>query len=241
MARQELHWHSRHRPLPVKWVLPSTSHARRGLRVDAARPPLNFCSQVREVCNDMIRRCEVLRHIRMPAVLISFTPARNLSRFGLQARTTPLRFRGGRLTRRHGATEYQVQRFFLDEREILYVVTFCLPRFLDQPFEEKLITIAHELYHIGPGFDGDLRRHPGRYAMHSASKQAYDAQMAELVCEYVREHSNPGLFDFLHKGYRDLWHHHNGIVGTVVPRPKLLPVSHQSLSAARERSEPAGR
>ena len=30
--------------------------------------------------------------------------------------------------------------------------------FLDQTFEEKLVTVFHELYHISPAFDGDLRR-----------------------------------------------------------------------------------
>ena len=104
------------------------------------------------------------------------------------------------MTRRHGSAEYQVQRFFVDGREMLYVLTFCLPRFLDQPFDEKLVTVFHELYHVSPAFDGDLRRHPGRYAVHSHSKDRYDSRMAELVDEYVEDHPEPELFGFLPVG-----------------------------------------
>jgi hypothetical protein len=120
---------------------------------------------------------------------------------------------------------------------MLYVLTFCLPRFLDQPFEEKLVTVFHELYHVGPAFDGDLRRHPGRYAVHSHSKDRYDAQMAELAKEYVANHPEPGVFDFLRAGYRELWDRGGGIVGVVVPRPKLLPVGRAAVRAAARSQE----
>ena len=110
-------------------------------------------------------------------------------------------------------------------REVLYVVTFCLPRFLDQPFADKLVTVFHELYHIGPAFDGDLRRHPGRYAVHSHSKRAYDARMGELVRDYLAEKPDPELFAFLRHGYADLWKACGGLYGVVVPRPKLLPLA----------------
>ncbi len=230
-AQLELHWHARQRPLPRRWVLPDGTRPR-GRTVPRSGPPLDFCDRMRTLCDDVTRRCGDLAHVRMPAVLLSFTPCRNRSPYGLQARTTPLRFRGGRLTRRHGSTEYQVQRLFVDGREMLYVVTFCLPRFLDQPFEEKLVTVFHELYHISPAFDGDLRRHPGRYAVHSHSKERYDALMADWVREYMKDHPAPGVYDFLRHGSRALWDRHGGITGVVVPRPKLLPVRYGGLAAA---------
>ena len=118
---------------------------------------------------------------------------------------------------------------------MLYVLTFCLPRFLDQSFEEKLVTVFHELYHMSAHFDGDLRRHPGRYAVHSHSKSCYDAHMAELAKEYLADHPNPDVFEFLRYGYADLWDRHGGITGVVVPRPKLLPVGWVTRQAARSR------
>lgn len=229
----ELRWDARRRPLPTRWVLPDLRRRRGFVPRRFGPAPLDFCGRVRRLCEDVTAKCPALGHVRMPHVLLSFTPCRNRSPYGLQARVTPLRFRDGALTRRHGTVEYQVQRYFVDGREMLYVLTFCLPRFLDQPFEEKLVTVFHELYHIGPEFDGDLRRHPGRYAVHSHSKDRYDAHMAELVEQYLDDHPEPEVFDFLRHGYQHLWERHGGITGIVVPRPKLLPVGWATKQAAR--------
>lgn len=211
-------------PLPARWVIPEGRRHRVPLLVPDAVSPFDFSSAMRNLCRDVTARCEHLAHVHMPQVLVSFTPCRNRSRYGLQARVTPLRFRNGALTRRHGSAEYQVQRFFVNGREMLYLLTFCLPRFLDQAFEEKLVTVFHELYHVSPTFDGDLRRHPGRYSVHSHSKKGYDSRMAELVKAYLADHPNPEVFGFLQWSYRELWDQHGGIRGIVVPRPKLLPV-----------------
>lgn len=232
----ELRWDAR-RPLPARWVIPDGARHRRPDPPEASA--FDFTGRMRALCADVTARCEELRHVHMPRVLVTFTPSRNRSRYGLQARVTPLRFRDGTLTRRHGPTDYQVQRFFVDGREMLYVLTFCLPRFFDQPFREKLITVFHELYHVGPAFDGDLRRHPGRYAVHSHSKNQYDSRMAELVKDYLAEHPEPEMFHFLRSGYRELWDAHGGITGVVVPRPKLLPVGAAYREAAARRREDA--
>jgi hypothetical protein len=217
-------------------VTPTRGHR----RLLPAAPPetaFNFSEGMLRLCEDITARCPVLQHIRMPQVLVTFTPSRNRSRYGLQARVTPLRFRHGALQRRQGATEYQIQRFFVDNREILYILTFCLPRFLDQPFHEKLITVFHELYHMSPQFDGDLRRHPGRCTLHSHSKDHYDQHMSALVESYLAHHDQPDVYEFLHGGYRELWNRYGGIAGVIVPRPKLLPVGLVNARVAARRRE----
>jgi hypothetical protein len=107
---------------------------------------------------------------------------------------------------------------------MLYLVTFCLPRFLDQTFTDKLVTVFHELYHVGPQFDGDLRRHEGRYAVHTKSKKGYDERMAELAKRYVSDHPEPHLFDFLRLSAKELVRARGGITAIAVPRPKMIPV-----------------
>jgi hypothetical protein len=228
----ELHWDTQN-PLPRRWVVPD------GYRVPTTRADawaaFDFSLAMSDLCQDIVARCGTFQHVEMKRVLVSFTPSRNRSRYGLQARVTPLRFRNGLLTRRHGKLEYQVQRLFVNGREMLYLLTFCLPRFLDQPFEEKLITVFHELYHVSPQFDGDLRRHPGRYSVHSHSKVVYDAHMAVLVNEYLHDHPAPEVFSFLKMNYRQLWQRYGGIIGAIVPRPKLLPIGYvNQRSVARQ-------
>jgi predicted metallopeptidase len=225
----ELRWESVRRPLPTRWVIPEGRRA----PSKPAGAPLDFCGHMHRLCGDIAARCPALNHIRIPRVLLSFTPSRNRSRYGLQARVTPLRFRAGELVRRYRTIEYQVQRFFVDDVEMLYILAFCLPRFFDQSFEEKLSTVFHELFHMSPAFDGDLRRHKGRYAMHSHSKARYEAHMRMLAKNYLNDHDRPEVLEFLRFNYRELWERHGGIRGVVVPRPKLLPVGWVTPQAAK--------
>ena len=164
-----------------------------------------------------------LRHVDVNRLLVGATQARSSRAHGLQARVTPLRFHNGRLIRRRRGVHYQVQRYLVGGQEMLYLVTFCLPRFLNQDFDDKFITLFHELYHISPTFDGDLRRHDGRYAIHSHSQRLYDQQMAALARGYLRDGADPKLHAFLRLNFVQLEQRHGSVVGVVVPRPRLLP------------------
>jgi hypothetical protein len=194
------------------------------LRTGPAGQPFDFCGHVRRLCADITQRCESLWHVDVARLLFAVNQARSSRLVGLQSRVWPLRFREGRLLRTRRGVTYQVQRYFVNGREMLYVVTFCLPRFLNQSFTEKFITLFHELYHISPAFDGDLRRHDGRYTIHSRSQRLYDRHMAALAREYLAGDADPRLHEFLRLDFAQLQHRHGSVVGAVVPRPKLIPV-----------------
>src|SRR5690606_18811086 len=99
-----------------------------------------------------------------------------------------------------------------------------LPRFLDHSFREKLVTVFHELYHIGPKFDGDIRRMDGRYHVHSHSQREYDRQMDRLVETYLRLSPPPELLRFLAADFRTLCQRYGGVCGKRVSIPKLVLV-----------------
>jgi hypothetical protein len=187
--------------------------------------PFDFCGHVQRLCADIVATCADLGHVDVSRLLFAVTQARSSRSFGLQARVTPLRFGAGQLTRRRRGVPYQVQRYYVNDLEMLYVMTFCLPRFLDQDYDDKFITLFHELYHISPAFDGDLRRHDGRYDIHSHSKRAYDEHMAHLARAYLANGADPTLHGFLRLNFAQLHERHNAVVGVVVPRPKLIPIN----------------
>jgi hypothetical protein len=214
------HWGAKDKPLPLKWV--SNSH--RSFTVPNVAP-LNFTVELRKLVTDVVARVPLFAHINPAAILYTFTWSRTRSKYGLLARITPMRFAEGRVYKQVRGKIFQVQRFFVDQQELLYVFTCCLPRFLDQTFEEKWITIFHELYHIGQKFDGDLRRHDGRYKYHTHSQKGYDAGMGKLVREYLAIHPDPSAFAFLHLTFDQLWSKHGGIYGVKVPRPRMIGVS----------------
>jgi predicted metallopeptidase len=193
-------------------------------RTVPATEPFDFSHHIERLCRDIVARCPEFAHVRTEQVLFGFTQARNRRTYGLQARVTPMRLHGGRLVRRHRGVPYQVQRFVIDGLDVLYLMTFCLPRFLNQPFEDKLVTLFHELFHIGPQFDGDLRRHGGRYAVHTHSQRLYDLHVAKLARAYLATNPDPNLHAFLRLNFAQLRRLHGDVVGIVVPRPKLVPV-----------------
>jgi hypothetical protein len=189
-----------------------------------AGEPFDFCASVRRLLTDVAARCPELAHIRMPRILLAVTQARSGQVHGLQARVTPLRFPHGSLTRPRRGVTYQVQRYFHGEQEFLYLMTFCLPRFLDQDFDDKFVTLFHELFHISPAFDGDLRRHEGRYHLHTHDQHGYDKHMAHLARAYLAGRPDDRLYAFLRLSFGQLQRRHGSVTGIVVPRPKIVPL-----------------
>ena len=186
----------------------------------------NFTLHMRRLCDDMAARLPELAHIDMRQVAIRFCQARRAVRHGVQASLTPLRFEGGQLfTKRRGGT-WTVERLYDAEgREQLYLLSFYLPRFLERPLDDKVATVIHELWHIGPSFDGDLRRHPGRCFAHSHSQKQYDALMHQLAKKWSALDPPPGLADFLKRNLHQLQKEHGHVFGQRISTPKLIRAS----------------
>lgn len=189
------------------------------------RGGFDFTYNIRRVVDDMVARLPELAHIDASQVAIAFCQARKLVRHGLQASLTPMRFEGGSLTTSRRDRTYTVQRLFVDRREMLYILSFYLPRFLETDLREKLITILHELWHISPQFDGDLRRHDGRCYMHSHSQAEYDEEMGRLADRWLALDPPEEKFHFLRYNFRQLSEIHGGMFGTKIRQPKLIPVT----------------
>ncbi|GIX04463.1 MAG: hypothetical protein KatS3mg114_0332 [Planctomycetaceae bacterium] len=190
----------------------------------------DFSAAMDRLCRHIVRQTPAFAHIRMEQVAVGFAQARRRVSHGLQAKLVPLRFANGALVQiRHGQ-RWAMRRMFSGPHELLYLLTFYLPRFLDQPLDEKFVTIFHELYHISPRFDGDIRRHDGRYHVHSARQSAYDQLMAELARAYRATHPPRSLWGFLECSFDELQQRHGQVLGRRLPMPKLirLPSSPQT-------------
>jgi hypothetical protein len=184
----------------------------------------DFTAAMRTVCADMAARLPELRHIEMPRVAVGVRSARHRMPHGIYATLTPLRFAGGRDRDVRRGRSYRIQPL-IDAAggEFLYLLCFYLPRFLDLPLEGKLSTIVHELWHIGPHFDGDLRRHEGRCYAHGRSQRDYDAAMDRLAQQWLAADPPPHLYEFLAAGYDDLLAEHGRVRGERWPTPRLVP------------------
>ena len=113
-------------------------------------------------------------------------------------------------------------------REMLYLLSFYLPRFLNHSFHEKLTTVFHELWHIGPQFDGDVRRHAGRCYAHGPSEREYHAGMDALAERWLAQEPPLETYRFLAYNFEQLVARHGRICGARIATPKIRLAPNES-------------
>lgn len=190
----------------------------------APRPkptPFHYTNAMREVVRDVVATLDELQHINLDRVLLSIAQARQSSAHGVYASCFPLRFENGEREVLHKKRRFRMPNLQHEGHEILYIVYFMLPRFHEeQDYKEKLATVIHELYHISPLFNGDIRRFPGKNFAHGHSREVYHAAMRRLADQYLAASPRARDHEFLERPFTELMDHPGGVVGTCIPRPK---------------------
>jgi hypothetical protein len=232
----ELWWTHRHGPQPLPLCairqkgnderpLPALYTGAGYHATELAHGPLDLTEHLRRLCTDIVARCDFFHHIDTERILFHLTRSRGGRKHGLLAKVTPMRFRHGQILRERRGRLCQVQRYFVNDVEMLYLMAFCVPRFLNLSFEQKMITVFHELWHVAPEFNGDLRRHMGRCYVHTHSKKLYDEQMAQLARHYLNHGAPAELHAFLRLSFAQLQQRHGSVVGQFVPAPRLVRIA----------------
>lgn len=193
--------------------------------------PFDFTAAMERLCHDLCARVDELSHIDMSRVAVGYRQARRRTTHGLQASLTPLRFEGGAETGLVRRRRYHCPRV-IDRhgRECLYLLNFYLPRFFDHPLEERLTTVVHELWHVGPEMDGDLRRHDGRCYAHGRSQREFDDHAARLARSWLAADPPAELFVLLESSFAELAAEHGGVIGARYEAPKMAPVAARGTS-----------
>ncbi len=166
-----------------------------------------------------------LNHVDFAHVAVSFAQTKNSLPYGIFASVTPLRFKGGDLVRLASGKRWTIQRCydFVSGKEFLYILNFYVPRFIELTLMQKLETIVHELYHISPKFDGDVRRFKGRCFAHGASQKKFDSVVAGLVEYWLKQNPPEEIWAFLKFRYRELTDIYGSLHGTRISPPKIIP------------------
>jgi hypothetical protein len=184
----------------------------------------DFTAAMRALCVDMAARMDELSHIQMPRVAVGVCQTRNNASHGVFATLTPLRFEAGLQEKVVRGRRYRIEPLVApDGREYLYLLSFYLPRFQNMPLEEKLSTVVHELWHIGPNFDGDIRRHSGRCYAHGHSQKKYDQLMDRLTQQWLAANPPAHLYEFLERSFDELIAEHQGLRGHRWRPPRMVP------------------
>jgi predicted metallopeptidase len=186
---------------------------------------LNLSAELERLIADIAGRVEEFSHIDPRRVLVCVSSTRNGGVHGTYAKIHPLRFEDGTRSKiiRRGLRKYAYEMPAISHRgvEMLYVVYFLIPRFLNLPFREKLITLFHELFHISQKFNGDIRRFPGKNYAHGSSTKRYNANMAKLVDAYLEKHYPVDLTAFLEGDMTAIRERYKAIVGRKMAAPRI--------------------
>ncbi len=175
----------------------------------------DYSYHMQKLIADISRTSLPFKHIDSRKILVGVSRSRSKSRHGLQAKLVPLKFQGGRRVIQTGGDWYcKMPRIKYNGHEILYVIYFCLPRFQNLSFNEKMTIIFHELFHIDPAFNGDIRRFPGKFYQHSHSEKEYDTLMETLSKRYLRRSPRcRKLVDFLRFDHDELSQRYGEVEG----------------------------
>lgn len=190
---------------------------------------------------EIVQNVSELSSIRLESIAIGATENRSRSRAGVLAYVVPLRFKHGSPVelRRRGKRWVHFYRkpFYREGVEILYLINFLLPRFLSLGFEMKLETVVHELYHISPFFNGDLRRFKGR-SFHGNSLREYDNAVRAMVKRFLAAPHNPKSYDFLRLSLRQLKYRHSQLKWNRVKEPPIEVLKTIEIGSSRPNSGP---
>lgn len=191
--------------------------------MESPRQGFDFTAAMRFLCIDISTRLDELGHVSADRIAFNVCQTRRDVSHGMYASLTPLRFLGGAQLKTVRGVSWEIERLADHAgREYLYLLSFYLPRFQNLPLEEKLITVFHELWHIAPEFNGDLRRHEGRCYAHGPSQRAYDARMAELAQRWLQLDPPHELYDFLSLSFVELVAEHGRVRGSRWRAPRLV-------------------
>ena len=183
----------------------------------------DFNREYKLIIDDMIKSCMEFDHIDAKKIAVSYTPSKTNSKYGLQAKIYPLRFEGGARDKVINNYKFTVEQFSHNSEEIYYIIAFCIPRFLNLDAQGKLETIAHELFHISPRFNGDIRRFSlGAKAAHGSSKDIFDKHIGNIAKNYLYSSTRIMLPKFLYYDYKKLKQTFKEIKFTKLKIPKIL-------------------
>ena len=185
---------------------------------------LNLTAELERAIRDIVSRTPDFAHVRPERLLVCVSSGRP-GAGGSLAKIHPLRFAGGEksIASRRGRRRVICTMPTITHlgEEMLYVIYFLVPRFLELSFREKLITVFHELYHISPAFDGDIRRFPGKNYAHGSSTKSYNALMGLLVDRYLAALGERTPLSFLEGDLASLRQRHRTIVARRLPSPRI--------------------
>jgi predicted metallopeptidase len=143
------------------------------------REKINLTDVLTLIIREIVSRVETFHHIDTDRMLICAASNKSTHRGATFGKLVPLRFKDGAAAVRYRGKGFCMPRVLNNGVEQLYIIYFYYPKFFNLPPHEKLRVIFHELYHVSPEFNGDIRRMSRGKASHGGSRKNFDRLFEE--------------------------------------------------------------
>lgn len=136
-------------------------------------------------------------HIDTGRILVCLASNKSNSRGGIYGKLVPMKFKNGSDILSFRGKYYTMPAVINNGIQLLYIVYFYIPKFFDLDPFEKLKVVFHELYHISPEFNGDIRRMGAVKKAHGSSRKKFDLNFEKDVRAFYESIADTEYMDFL--------------------------------------------
>ena len=193
-----------------------------------------FCSEggdtvcLTDVLSAIMREITVFSpqfsHIDMERILVSAAFNRFSSRGHTYGKLVPLRFESGQEGIVHKGRFFRMPGVHYKGIEQLYIIYFYAPQFFNLPPYEKLKVIFHEMYHVSPEFNGDIRRMGNKKIAHGHSRKKFDTFFEKEAKRFNEHIADTDEFKFLSFSMDDFYRKFKKVICFKAQPPRAVLV-----------------
>jgi predicted metallopeptidase len=187
------------------------------------QPKINITDILTDIIKQITIHSSFFSHIDINRLIVCLGSNKRNSRGAVFGKLVPFKFKDGNSILSYMGKFYTMPEIMNNGTAVLYAIYFYLPKFFDLSTEEKLNVIFHELYHISPEFNGDIRRMGEVKKAHGFSRKNFDKKFekdVKLFHEYI---SKTTYMDFLKMDSRMLQKNYQLYARRMkIPRPFIV-------------------
>ncbi|MEZ6139565.1 MAG: putative metallopeptidase [Zavarzinella sp.] len=195
---------------------------RSGKQPKILKESFDYSAWVRSLALICCTHVPALYHIDPTRIIFGITRTRQRTAHGIMARLIPLRGEEGSPYLWKKEQRYRYPTWEIGKVRILYLLEVYLPRFQNMPALQQLATVVHELYHVGPAFDGDFRRF-GKKGHHAGNVDSFHQTMVQWAHQYLNDLPEISNDPHLNQDWKALIKEFPQVVGYHPGQPRLVP------------------
>ena len=179
---------------------------------------------------EIINNTQIFGHFDINKIIVCTASNKKNSRGGTYGKLVPLKFENGADILKYKGKNYAMPKIIKNNIQQLYIIYFYIPKFFDLPHIEKLRVIFHELYHISPDFNGDIRRFGKKKISHGSSRDKFNSNFENELIEYYENNMGNRFSHFLKMDMDYIHKNFNNIYSIRMKLPKPINIDKDSES-----------